>query len=419
MSYQSLNDPKGAAKFLAGIQFTVFGTSPSERNPEATTYHCLLKVNGSERTVNCNWPNGQDAGPTVADAISQLVYFADLANGTSLYDFVDQRYLTQTPPSENIKMYETCKEQLDWCENALGLSSEELDGLSLALEENIGEVKEALAVILAEREAEHERTHPKVPEGFITIESLQDGLDLGDYGDQCTEFGEDYVGDRFHDVADENVDIYFHDLLKWLPDNYEWLEEADAQGLLEGCKGDIFKMTQMAQYECFTQDMYDHQEDIVKYVTLDSLKDEGVYAISQELADALDTEVDYKGADTFEAALDDAKEQIQSVMAANLADVLGYEELAEEAADQLVGDDSYSTVNPAALSVEAVHAVNEKGYDAAFAECDFWKEYAEQSESRDDGTPSLADTVKECRAASDGLSQVGHEQERETADVEH
>lgn len=32
-------------------------------------------------------------------------------------------------------------------------------------------------------------------------------------------------------------------------------------GLLEGCKGDIYKMVQMAQYECFKSDLYDHRED--------------------------------------------------------------------------------------------------------------------------------------------------------------
>lgn len=116
---------------------------------------------------------------------------------------------------------------------------------------------------------------------------MQENLDLGDYGDQCTEYSDDDIIDRIQSVADENVDIYTHDLLQWLPDNYEWIEEADAQGLLEGAKGDLIKMTQMAQYECFSQNMYDHQEDIVKYVTLDSLKDAGIYAVSQELADAL------------------------------------------------------------------------------------------------------------------------------------
>lgn len=78
-------------------------------------------------------------------------------------------------------------------------------------------------------------------------------------------------------------------------------------------------------------------------------------------------------------------------------------------------------MNPAALSVEAVRAVNEKGYDAAFAECDFWKEYAERGEAdRGTDTPSLAETAKECRDSSTELAQAGqsHEQERDAGNVE-
>ena len=153
-----------------------------------------------------------------------------------------------------------------------------------------------------------------------------------------------------------------------------------------------------------SQNMYDHQEDIVKYVTLDSLKDAGIYAVSQELADALDTDVDYEGADSFDAALDEAKEQVQNVMAANVTKALGDEDLAQEAAEELVGGDDYATVNPAALSIEAVHLVNEMGYDAAFAKCDFWKEYMDSPQTPDEGSPTLADAAKECRASAAGLS---------------
>ena len=323
-----------------------------------------------------------------------------------------------TKPSQAVLLYEKAKEAFDFLNSELYVARYDLLQLSETLEGRFEEVREAAADIIAERAVEHERTHPDVPEGFVTIESLQANLDLGDWGDQLTEY-EGYISDAIAECANSNIDIYFHDLLHWLPDNYEWVEEAEAQGLLEGTKGDLIKMTQAAQYECFKQDMYDHQEDIVKYVTLESLKDAGVYAISQELADALDNEVDYAGANTFEEALDGAKEQVQNVMAANLEGTLGDEDLAQEAADQLVGDDAYDNVNPAAISVEAVHTINDKGYEAAFAECGFWKEYTEQGMARDDGSPSLADAVKECRAASDGLSQVGHEQEHGAADVEH
>lgn len=135
-----------------------------------------------------------------------------------------------------------------------------------------------------ERKAKHEFEHPPVPEGFTSIEDLQARLDLGEYGDQITDYTGN-IGDAFSEIADGAVDLYTHDLLKWLPDNYEWLEEADFQGLLEGCKGDLIKMTQMAQYECFTQDMYSHQEDIAKYAALEGLAAEGVYALADEVYD--------------------------------------------------------------------------------------------------------------------------------------
>jgi len=417
MPRYNLTDPKGAAELLADIDFTINDTSQGTFSPDHVAYHCSL-TSGSDthNIVYQSNPRFNDE-PTVADVLSAMTSDALDVADRDIDDFADE--LGFTKPSEAIRAYEGSKKELDWLRDGLGLSMDDISDLSQTLDESADEVKEAMESIVSERQAEQERTHPKVPEGFVTIESLQADLDLGDYGDQCADYGESYVTDRFHDVADENIDIYYHDLLKWLPDNYEWIEEAEGQGLLEGTKGDIFKMVQAAQYECFTQDMYDHQEDIVRYVTLESLKDAGIYAVSQELADALDTDVDYAGADTFDEALDEAKEQVQNVMVANLETALGDEDLAQEAAEQLVGDDGYSTVNPAALSVEAVHAVNEKGYDAAFTECDFWKEYTEQDESRDDGSPSLADAVKECRAASDGLSQAGHEQEYGTIDVEH
>lgn len=68
-------------------------------------------------------------------------------------------------------------------------------------------------------------------------------------------------------------------------------------------------------------------------------------------------------------------------------------------------------MNPCALSVEAVHAVNEKGYEAAFAECGFWKSYA-----RGRAEPerlSLDALDRQCRAAGAALEQdgTGHEPE--------
>lgn len=400
-----LNDPKLAAQLLSGISFTINHTSRGDFSLQHVKYDCTLSYGDGENDIlHTSYQSVPSihGEPSLTDVMMSLTSDAMAASDYDIDTFADE--FGYTKPSQAIRAYEGCKKSLEWLRDSLGISTEDISVLNQTLDEHADEVKEAIASLAAEAKANLERTHPKVPQGFVTIDSLQENLDLGDYGDQCTEYSDDDIIDRIQSVAYENVDIYTHDLLQWLPDNYEWIEEADAQGLLEGAKGDLIKMTQMAQYECFSQNMYDHQEDIVKYVTLDSLKDAGIYAVSQELADALDTDVDYEGADSFDAALDEAKEQVQNVMAANVTKALGDEDLAQEAAEELVGGDDYATVNPAALSIEAVHLVNEMGYDAAFAKCDFWKEYMDSPQTPDEGSPTLADAAKECRASAAGLS---------------
>lgn len=153
--------------------------------------------------------------------------------------------------------------------------------------------------------------------------------------------------------------------ISWLPDHTEWLEQAEFDGLLEGCKGDIYKMVQMAQYECFKSDLYDHREDICRYGTLDQLRDMGVYAIRESLADEILNDLSY---DENYAPTDDAKDTIMGAVSAAFEERYG-EDFAEVATDfgQDI-DDIAGRANPCILSVDTVRAVNEKGYDAVFAE---------------------------------------------------
>lgn len=406
MAYHEFDKTDEVARFLVDLHFNVDETM--ETPDGMTNHHCSIREYGETLSFTVRQPQGAEP-PDVCEAMRQLVEDACLAD-MGIDTYAEERGITR--PSQAVAYYGRAKDALEFFNDETYLRRSDLLTLRGTLTGHLDEVRQAVAPILAGRQAEHERTHPKVPAGFVAIEDLQADLDLGDWGDQLTEYEGD-ISDAIVECADSNIDIYYHDLLKWLPDNYEWIEEAEVQGLLEGAKGDLIKMTQMAQYVCFSQDMYDHQEDIVKYVTLESLKDAGVYAVSEELADALDTEVDYASAVSFDAALDEAKEQVQNVMAANLEGTLGDEDLAQEAADQLVGDDDYGIVNPAALSVEAVHVVNEKGYDAAFAACGFWKSYAQGQAEPAPERPSLDAMNRQCHEACSALTQdgPGHEPE--------
>lgn len=304
----------------------------------------------------------------------------------------------------------------------------EISDIAETLDNELGEVKEQVERVQEERKAKHEFEHPPVPEGFTSIEDLQASFDLGEYGDQITDYTGN-IGDAFGEIADSNVDLYNYDLLKWLPDNYEWLEEADAQGLLEGCKGDLMRMTQMAQYECFTQDMYNHQEDIAKYAALEGLKEAGVYALADEVYDDVfdggTIDFDDNNMDIEDFATK-AETAIQDAMDAPLYDALGSnDEILEDG--ELSGDfeaikeSGYDFPNPCAMSVEAVRTVNEKGYEAAFNE--FWREFMPE---KGDDAPTLSEAAKETRDASGKLEQESHddqmserEDERGNGDTEH
>lgn len=287
---------------------------------------------------------------------------------------MDKLYAQGVKPSAALRAYDSCKETNLWMQDELYLSSWEIEEISKTLTKYEDEVNTLVEKAASERAARYAYDHPKLPKGFVTIEQLQGDLDLGDLRDEVEDFDFDGdITDAFSETADYKVDDNYHDLLSWLPDHTEWLEQAEFDGLLEGCKGDIYKMVQMAQYECFKSDLYDHREDICRYGTLDQLRDMGVYAIRESLADEILNDLSY---DEDYAPTDDAKDTIMGAVSAAFEERYG-EDFAEIATDfgQDI-DDIAGRANPYVLSVDTVRAVNEKGYDAVFAEQ--WK--AELSE---------------------------------------
>lgn len=138
------------------------------------------------------------------------------------------------------------KETYDWMRDGLYLSNGDIASLSEVISENEEEIGALVEKAASERAARYAYDHPKLPKGFVTIEQLQGDLDLGDLRDEVEDF--DFDGDiteAFGETAEYKVDDNYHALLTWLPDHTEWLEEAEFDGLLEGCKGDIYKMVRM------------------------------------------------------------------------------------------------------------------------------------------------------------------------------
>lgn len=422
------NEAQGVADLLSQFDFNIISEGPGDFSTQHRKYTCEFSKPGIESFTTTYQSNPDVHGqPTATDVFAALASDALAVDGRHIDDFADEMGFEK--PSQAIRAYESCRKTLDWLKNDMQLMTSEISDIAGTLDNELGEVKEQVERVQEERKAKHEFEHPPVPEGFTSIEDLQARLDLGEYGDQITDYTGN-IGDAFGEIADSNVDLYNYDLLKWLPDNYEWLEEADAQGLLEGCKGDLMRMTQMAQYECFTQDMYNHQEDIAKYAALEGLKEAGVYALADDVYDdvfdGITITLDDNNMDIEDFA-SEAQNAIQDAM-----DVPIYEAI--DSNDEIMEDGElhweymsikegwgYNFPNPCAMSAEAVRTVNEKGYEAAFNE--FWREFMPE---KGDDAPTLSEAAKETRDASGKLEQEGHddqmserEDERGNGDTEH
>lgn len=322
---------EAVAKFLSGFQMEI---TNRERDTVAPDYYVkyLLTLSKGGKDFSTTFVSDPRAfgEPTVTQVFSALADDALTLRKYSTDEFVDKLYAQGVKPSAALRAYDSCKETNLWMQDELYLSGWEIEEISKTLTKHEDEVNTLVEKAASERAARYAYDHPKLPKGFVTIEQLQGDLDLGDLRDEVEDF--DFDGDltvAFSETADYKVDDNYHALLSWLPDHTEWLEQAEFDGLLEGCKGDIYKMVQMAQYECFKSDLYDHREDISRYGTLDQLRDMGVYAIRESLADEILNDLSY---DEDYAPTDDAKDTIMGAVNAAFEERYG-EDFAEVATD--------------------------------------------------------------------------------------
>ena len=114
---------------------------------------------------------------------------------------------------------------------------------------------------------------------LFTVDELYEAIDkeisrqgLNEY-DDFLSYRSDYISDRISDYADNKVDIYYSELMKWLPDNTGWLEDAFEEFGWDGCGKDFYKAVQMAQFLAYEHECYDNKDSIVAAITYDKFKD--------------------------------------------------------------------------------------------------------------------------------------------------
>lgn len=235
---------EAVAKFLSCFQMKI---TNRERDTVAPDYYVkyLLTLSKGGKDFSTTFVSDPRAfgEPTVTQVFSALADDALTLRKYSTDEFVDKLYAQGVKPSAALRAYDSCKETNLWMQDELYLSGWEIEEISKTLTKHEDEVNALVEKAASERAERYAYDHPKLPKGFVTIEQLQGDLDLGDLRDEVEDF--DFDGDlteAFSETADYKVDDNYHALLSWLPDHTEWLEQAEFDGLLEGCNGDIYKM---------------------------------------------------------------------------------------------------------------------------------------------------------------------------------
>ena len=367
--------------WLSEFSLTINDERQGTFSSDHKAYDCTLSYGNKQINLTYQSNPQFNGEPTVTDIVQSMVSDAQSFDKyRSIDEFANAFGYVESdiPISQVISAYNGCKDTYEWlCGNdGKPLYDNDLPVLSDVLDEHESEIRAAVEEIHQKKAELEAYNNPAIPEGFVSIQEVMQQFDLGDYGDQITDHDEsEDIASAFAEIADGNVDIYYNKLLSWLPENYEWIEEAENQGLLEGCKGDLIKMTQMAQYECYTSDLYEHQDDIVSYFTANHLHDSGAYMISEDLAESLSL----TGTDNnsrLDASIDTITDTIKDQLTSHFEELYGDSDLAEEMADKVI-ESNYTIANPCVMDVAVARDINDKGYEQVFD--NQWKDYLRQA----------------------------------------
>lgn len=94
------------------------------------------------------------------------------------------------------------------------------------------------------------------------------------------DYNNGYICDIITEIADNNIDIYTYDLLEWLKNNYEIVEEANNEF---GTPNDIIKQIQQAQYYKNSNELYEDLKNMILLYTYNYLYDKEILLNDEDL----------------------------------------------------------------------------------------------------------------------------------------
>ena len=130
------------------------------------------------------------------------------------------------------------------------------------------------------------------------IKVLMKELCLNDMEEQILEFSNGYIDDAFGEIAGNNVSIYTNDLLNYLSNNINDINDNISN---MGFSGDILSHISDVWYYNNIEELWGNINDIVKYFVLDNIIDYMIeYNIKNISEEDLDNMIDENCSDNID-----------------------------------------------------------------------------------------------------------------------
>ena len=100
------------------------------------------------------------------------------------------------------------------------------------------------------------------------IKDSIDALAPTDIGNICDYSETDYISDIFAEWADGETSIYYHDIIKYISEHVEAVNDAIEEFGWDGCGSDLYKAGQMAEYLEINNWLWEHETDAYKVYAL-------------------------------------------------------------------------------------------------------------------------------------------------------
>lgn len=103
----------------------------------------------------------------------------------------------------------------------------------------------------------------------VNVEELMNELETGDYGKELADYScGTYICEAISEIADRNTSIYYSDIINFISENVEDVNNTIEEFGWDGCGSDLYKAGQMAEYCAIKNEIYECLDDSMKYYAL-------------------------------------------------------------------------------------------------------------------------------------------------------